>query len=286
MQRHRNWVFTLNNPENALSLEQFTGGTYLTYQLEQGESGTIHYQGYVEFGEKKSLGNLRSMLPGAHFEARRGTQAEAIAYCKKTETRLGEPYEEGQPKEQGKRSDLEEIRLRITEGATNESIADNYFGQWCRYHRSFNIYRNLKQPPRTWKSEIFLCYGPPGTGKSRYALESSPPETQYWKQRSNWWDLYENHANVIIDDYYGWLPWDVLLRILDRYPLLVETKGGQVNFTARKIYITTNSKPETWYKESPNFKALTRRIEHFIWFKDTNTKMDFPNWEIFNKATS
>lgn len=35
MSRNRNWLFTLNNPENALTLEQFTDGTYLTYQLEQ-----------------------------------------------------------------------------------------------------------------------------------------------------------------------------------------------------------------------------------------------------------
>ncbi|MDD1463547.1 hypothetical protein MEO39_26550 [Dolichospermum sp. ST_sed2] len=286
MSRNRNWCFTLNNPTNAPTREQFTGANYIVYQLEQGDNGNIHYQGYVEFEEKKSLDSLRRMLAGAHFEIRRGSQQDAINYCKKQDTRLAEPYEDGIPKQQGKRSDLDEIRNAIIKGESNESIADNYFGQWVRYHRSFTTYRNLKQPPRTWKTEVYMCYGPPGTGKSKYALESSEPTTQYWKQRSQWWDLYENQVNVILDDYYGWLPWDVLLRILDRYPLLVETKGGQVNFTAKKIFITTNSKPDTWYKDSPNFKALTRRIEHWIWFKNENTVVDFPNWELFNKATA
>jgi len=286
MSRNRNWLFTLNNPENALTLNQFTDGTYLTYQLEQGEHGTLHYQGYVEFSKAKPLACLRGMLAGGHFEIRRGTQQQAIDYCNKLATRVAEPYHEGIPKRQGARNDLDEIRDRIRSGVSNIDIADEYFGQWVRYHRAFAVYRSLKQPNRTWKTEIFLCYGPPGTGKSRFALEDSPAETQYWKQRSPWWCNYQGEENVVIDDYYGWLPWDVLLRIMDRYPLLVETKGGQVNFTAKKIYITSNTKPNQWYRESPNLTALTRRVEHFIYFKDKDTKMDFPNWEMFNKATA
>lgn len=277
----RDWVFTLNNPHETISERKFTGCTYLVSQLERGASGTLHYQGYVEFKEKKTINDLKRYLPGAHFEPRRGSQQQAIDYCKKASTRTGEAYEWGNPKKQGKRTDLEEIRQRIIEGWSNKDVADGYFGSWCRYNRSFMVYKNLIQPVRTWKPEVFLLYGPPGTGKSRYALESGPADQQYWKQRSIWWDLYEAHETVVLDDYYGWLPWDVLLRILDRYPLLVETKGGQVQFLPKKIYITSNSKPEEWYKESPNLAALKRRIDHFIWFKTDDYHIEV-DWDFIS----
>lgn len=84
----------------------------------------------------------------------------------------------------------------------------------------------------------------------------------YWKQRSNWWDGYFNHETVIIDEFYGWLPFDLILRICDRYPLMVETKGGQVQFVAKNIIFTTNSNPVSWYK-SCYFPSFIRRVHHW-----------------------
>ena len=67
------------------------------------------------------------------------------------------------------------------------------------------------------------------------------------------------HEVVIIDEFYGWLPFDLLLRVCDRYPLLVETKGGQTQFVAKVIVITSNSLPSNWYK-SAYFPSLVRRV--------------------------
>ena len=47
---------------------------------------------------------------------------------------------------------------------------------------------------------------------------------------SKWWDNYAQEDVVIIDESYGWLPYCEMLRLLDRYPCQVETKGGSVNF--------------------------------------------------------
>lgn len=92
-------------------------------------------------------------------------------------------------------------------------------------------------------------------------MESYPDA--YWKQRSNWWDGYANHEHVVIDEFYGWLPFDLLLRLCDRYPLLVETKGGQVQFSANTIVITTNKRPTEWYTNMYT-PALIRRVDHWI----------------------
>lgn len=73
--RHRNWVFTLNHPAHALTPElDFVGSkaTFMSWQLEVGDNGVDHYQGYVELDSPVSLAQMHQlgnhMLLGAHFE--------------------------------------------------------------------------------------------------------------------------------------------------------------------------------------------------------------------------
>lgn len=145
----------------------------------------------------------------------------------------------------------------ISNGATDEEIGLHSFDLFCRYHRSFKLWRNIVQPQRNHPVEVIVIQGPTGTGKSRWALEHHP--NAYWKQRSQWWDGYENQEVVIMDEFYGWVPFDTLLRLCDRYPFLVETKGGQVNMLCKKVIITTNAVPNSWYK-NVYFNSFVRRV--------------------------
>lgn len=99
-----------------------------------------------------------------------------------------------------------------------------------------------------------ICYwGPSGSGKSRHAYELGG-DSQFWIARpisrggSVWWDGYEGQSTVVIDEFYGWMSRDFLQRLVDRYPLLVQTKGGAVQFLALVIIITSNLPPEMWWK--------------------------------------
>ena len=154
------------------------------------------------------------------------------------------------------------IQSKLSEGRSDviEEIADNEFDIWVRYYRAFEKYLLMKTPAREWKSTVHVLQGPTGTGKSKWAMENYPGA--YWKQRSNWWDGYAGHETVIIDEFYGWLPFDLLLRICDRYPLLVETKGGQTQFVAKTVVLTTNMLPCNWYK-SCYFPSFARRVD--VW---------------------
>nr|WAE43056.1 MAG: replication associated protein [Cressdnaviricota sp.] len=158
------------------------------------------------------------------------------------------------------------IKERLSNGASEEVIADDDFDLWVKYHRSFERYRTIKSKPRNHEVEVIVIQGPTGTGKSKWAMEEYPGA--YWKQRSIWWDGFVGQDTVIIDEFYGWLPFDTLLRICDRYPMLVETKGGQVNFDAKRVVITTNAIPNSWYK-NVYFPSFVRRV---------NTWMVFPVW--------
>lgn len=76
-------MFTLNNPDNVRLPETWSDCKYLAYQLESGINGTPHLQGYVIFLKNKGLTALKKLEPRAHWERRRGSHAEARAYCTK-----------------------------------------------------------------------------------------------------------------------------------------------------------------------------------------------------------
>lgn len=287
------WCWTLNNPTEAekehLSLVQLLNDQiqYLVYQLEEGsEQRTPHLQGYVEFASRVTRNQAKEKISQrCHIERRRGTGQEARQYCKKDDGRLGGPWEFGEFTEttssRGSRTDLEAIRRLIVAGSSEKCIADEYFSQWCQYNTSFRKYRGICFSHRDWKTTVIIIVGPPGTGKSRWVMDNYP--SAYWKQRSIWWDNYECHEHVVLDDFYGWLPYDVLLRAADRYPLQVETKGGQANFLAKTLIITSNNTPAQWYK-NVNLQALVRRVTLWKYMGANNVRVETADYDEFCNA--
>jgi len=107
MSRARNYMFTINFGDaqvTELLPEEFPEWmTFVVWQLECGEEGTMHYQGYVECSGKRSFAAIQSVpgFEGCHLEVRRGTQGQAIAYCEKDDdTRVDGPWRHGEPKQQ------------------------------------------------------------------------------------------------------------------------------------------------------------------------------------------
>lgn len=305
----RNWIATLNNPTPQDDLlmnfeNRVIWGdrvSFAVWMRETGENGTPHYQIYLETETPVRLTWLRRRLPRAHFEKRRGSRQEAIAYSLKTcngendngsardflrldATTMLETISSASDRinifprsttwqdvveiltTTQKKSKLQLIQERLNAGCSEVEIANEDFASWVRHYRAFREYRLLTTPARTHETEVYVLQGPTGTGKSRHCQDGFPGA--YWKQRSQWWDGYVGQEVVILDEFYGWLPYDTLLRLCDRYPLLVETKGGQVNFVAKKIIITTNAIPCNWYR-NVYFPAFVRRVTKW---------MVFPQW--------
>lgn len=179
------------------------------------------------------------------------------------------------------------IQDLIKEGSTDEEIADFDFSAWVKYHRAFSIYRGMKQAKRNHEVNVIVLMGPTGTGKSHWAAKEYPDA--YWKQKSNWWDNYVAQKTIILDEFYGWLPFDTLLRICDKYPMQVEQKGGQTELVAENIIITTNQKPKQWYKNA-YFPAFQRRVKYWKVLNaidNQSTYTDYDEAEInFNNNTN
>lgn len=83
-----------------------------------------------------------------------------------------------------------------------------------------------------------------------------------------WFDGYNGQEIVLFDDYRGEYPIQLFLKLTDRYAMSVKVKGGFTNWCPRKIYITSNTCPSTWYKDADTrtLDAFWRRLNavHFI----------------------
>lgn len=89
-------------------------------------------------------------------------------------------------------------------------------------------------------------------------------DQEFWSPGDfQWFDGYLNQPIVIVDDFRGEYPLPLLLKLLDRYPMQVPIKGGFVNWCPKKVYITSNIRPDIWYQDSDSASvaALLRRFE-------------------------
>jgi hypothetical protein len=261
-------VFTINNPENDKLPEDWYDQewfTFVVWQVEIGENGTRHLQGYLVVSRPVTLQWLKRHASSvAHWEPRMGTHEQAVGYCTKSESRVDGPWSHGNPPAQGKRSDLLNVKARIDEGASERELAEEHFSSWVRYHRSFREYRRVSSGLRSAKTHVTVIWGPTGTGKSRHCMGKHP--LAYWKPTGKWWDGYDGVSPIVIDEFYGWLPYDLFLRLLDRYPLTLEHKGGSTNMNSKHIIITSNKHPYEWYDpvKCP-WPPLARRIDELYY---------------------
>lgn len=270
--KESHYCFTLNNPEGPLDFDKHNKTNLIKYaiwQLEKGkENGTPHYQGYIELSRQARLTQMKKIIPGAHFELRRGTRDQARDYCLKGDTRVeGETYHEyGEWREtvQGKRGDMDGVVEMANSGHDRVAIAKAYPKQFIRYHHGIDEYiRTVKSKgQRTNKTFVELYLGNPGTGKS---FTASKHQGAYWKTPDKWWDGYTQQDVVVLDDFSGWLTWTQLLHIMDAYPTDVEVKNSKVNFNSDRIIITSNYHPKEWYssdgQRAKHINALMRRFD-------------------------
>lgn len=296
--RSQDWLFTINNPteddqSTLLRLSRSTEATFCTYQTEEGAAGTRHIQGYIEFATRKTLSAAKRLLGGrAHLEPRRGTPEQAKQYCEKEDTRVEGPHNtwgtlsnrragitRDKVRNTYKAEELTDIYERLSRGEDKTSILSRYGELFLRHHKALDNLLTHSALRRDWKTRVTVLYGPTGTGKSKWCAENST--NGYWKPRGQWWDGYRDHESCIMDDFYGWIPFDQLLRLCDRYPLLVEVKGGVANFVAKHIMISSNKKPTNWYKSEIDISPFIRRVEQWIYIPEQNDIRIFQSFDAF-----
>lgn len=266
----KNWVFTWNNPDyDQEPPNVWPDVRYAIWQHEVGEQGTPHFQGYVVFTKNTRVAWLIKNCPkGIHWEPRRGTHEQAKAYASKEDTRTHGPWVYGEEPQQGKRNDLQEVADYVKDHTMAE-VAEAYPSAVFRYAKGIQMYKNLITPHRTTHTQLIIYWGPPRTGKSSRVRELWPDA--YWLKRSRsgepWWDGYDGHQTVVIDEFYGWIGVDLMTRLIDQFPLDVEGKGTSIKFTSERVVVLSNADPWTWW--SCELHGMRRRLEEAVIFHVT-----------------
>ena len=278
MARPRSICFTLNNytaEELAFINLNVQNGSfkYIVFQQERGANGTAHLQGYAQRPNPTTLAGWKAVLSvRVHIEASRGTAQQNREYCTKDTDRIPGTLivEKGEIPAPGARDGLN----ALVEAAKDPSVPlsqliDDHGVDYLRYHKGISAIRSALAPPRDFKTQIFWFYGSTGSGKTRAMHEIAPGA--YWKQNSPWWCGYDpcTHSDVCIDEYRGdFSKFTFLLSLFDRYPLQVQCKGGNINFRARRIFITSPRDPKTTWesRNDEDLQQLYRRIECIVEF--------------------
>lgn len=291
--KNRAWVFTLNNPEEAWleGVNTVPDAQYMVYQIERGEEGTTHVQGYVYFSNKRAFNGVRLLIPGAHIEPRAGTHDQARAYCMKEDSRVAGPWEFGEPPAQGKRNDIKEFvsEIKKRKVMSEQVLLEEFAPVVAKYPNFVARCQSLYGGTRSTMPIVQVFYGDPETGKSERAHAENPDA--YVHTGTQWWDGYRGQQAVILDDFYGatsGISYQMFLKVCDKYPLKVQVKGGFQEFLATKIVITSNERWDTWYSDDKgfNYDAIKRRINLCIRYSKDGNVTEFDNTPLITPMPS
>lgn len=291
MSKLRSVCFTINNPKDIPKIKEFLAtARYAVYGEEVGESGTPHLQGYVEFHNPRSFKAIHAALEKGHLERRRGTRWEASQYCKKEATVIWEhgvaPEEEMR---EGKRSDLDLLHEEVGEGASLRSIITSGIVRNYQGVRMMEKLLSLFEIPRRSRPKVYWYWGKSGTGKSYTAGKEAEAigDVYYSNGDGKWWDGYDRHKCVVINDFrQDWLSWSQLLMLLDEQPYRVEVKGGMRQFVAEHIWITCPKRPEREFQISEDLSQLTSRLTEMREFLGVNQRQLERNAEHQSKGNT
>lgn len=277
--KSRGYVFTLNNyTENDLVEVQALAETarYLIFGREVGESGTPHLQGFVYYSNARSWRSVKKYLKRAHIKNARGSPQQNIDYCSKQ----GNVQEFGDRPKMGDRTDIEECKIVVQQTSSMKAVVE--VARSLQGVKMAEMWLKYKEEPRNWKPEVRWYYGPTGAGKTKAAREWLGENIYTTLDTGKWWEGYDGHENVLIDDFRkDFCKFHELLKLLDRYEYRVEVKGSSRQLRAKKIAITAPYKPSVVYETREDVGQLLRRIDK-VFYVENFELHDRPHWDFEN----
>jgi hypothetical protein len=270
----------------ASSLEKHC---YICYGLETGETGFPHIQGYVELNVAQRFAFVQKYFDFKkdnkvlkfHVEVANGTAEENKKYCKKE----GAFYEFGEPRKQGTRTDLNQIKEAIKTAPRNLSIIIDELAQNNQQlkfaenlQRYYFAHRDPANPPK-----VYWIYGKTGVGKTSLVYRCFNDICSV--SDGNWIGTgYIQNECLLFDDFREGSPsFEQLLKIADRYPYTLFYKGGSIPLNSPFIIFTSPESIDhsfSWSGKRENLEQLKRRIiEIDLDFVQDISTIDLKNYE-------
>lgn len=273
--RSRIWGGTLNNytEDDVEFVKQFGGAEHIRAYCatkEVGAEGTPHIQLAFRSSNKFSLAGLKKKFGDRwHWDA----HTKYAEYPLKFDSvvillRRAVPS--------GSTSSLLRAKAAMDDGMSLRDFRSEHFGVYARYGKLYARYmsdgfshRDADAPPR-----VVWLHGPSGCGKSRIVRElvqRSGRGVYIHNPDGRWWDRYQQEPIVCLDDYRkSDYDWSFLLRLTDRYPVSVPSRGmAPIPFNSPLIIFTcvaSSDLAHEWHGEKQGtwdtFGQLERRIHH------------------------
>lgn len=264
----------INSAINYLS--NISSLKYCIFQLEKGEEGTEHLQGFISFTSGRRFRTVKDILPIAHIEKAMGTNSQCRDYCSKEESRVAGPWEFGEFCEERERTDCREFISLASSGISKTKIANLLPSQYVNHlnkideiyaHRMSETYSR-----RCRRVKVTYIYGPTGAGKTSMIRKNLKKDETFWVQN---YDLsmftnYNYENNIVFDEFTGDIKISTLNPILDVGP--VQLRGLRtIKYGAyHNVFIVSNYPPTALYTdvqiESPDvFATFMRRIHTIVY---------------------
>ena len=201
----------------------------------------------------------RLLHPRIHWEFQDCLQDNN--YCRKRDSEQIIDCDER--KKKGARIDIEDVKKILKE--TNSMIAVVEQASSVQSVRMAELWLKYNEPKRPIVHggiEVHWRWGKAGLGKTRYVWEKHGLSV-YTPTTYKWWEGYDGHKVVLIDEFRGdWCKFGELLKLLDIYPYTVETKGGSRQIQATTFYITSCKPPEEVY--NPHAFDKEERVDQLL----------------------
>jgi len=263
-QKFRAYCYTLNNySEEEYNYLLDIDCRYHIIGKEIGESGTPHLQGFIYFKNPRGFNPVKKIMKRWHIEICKGSTEQNIDYCSK-----GKDFvEKGDKPCQGKRQDICLVKELVKSGMNMKGIVETVDSYQAIRHAE--VLKKYLDKPRDFKTYVHWFYGESGSGKSRAAYNMYP-DAYTCMSTGKWWEGYDGEECTIIDDIReDFYKFHELLKLLDRYPFRVETKGGSRQFVSKVLIITSPYHPKDLYKSNceEDVYQLLRRVDNISEFK-------------------
>lgn len=278
------WVFRCNaaindEPDEITDREEHAMFLYrkleaecgcFAFQLESAPTtGYLHYQGYMELGNKKrKRWILENIQPFEYLAPSKGTPKQAWNYSTKEDTRVAGPWTFGEPfaAENASKKPTELFVDAIKAGSTDMDLVQEHPSCFLR-HDADKVRMALKHKPKPRDHiEVYLFYGAPGTGKSYAARQLYPDIYDVPPQNKGSFFITPDGSEaevILLEDFDGNMPLKDFNRYIDPYVMRVHVKGKFAWWCPQIIIITSNTLPSQWYNYDHRqdvFGQIRRRI--------------------------
>lgn len=243
--------------------------------FEVGKKGTPHIQGIVFFTHPKRFSTL---LGDDYFKKNHIEQVLSLKGSLEYVSKEGDYIDIGEiPLDQGKRTDITDFKDAIVEGMTDLELLENYTSQYLRYEPMIDKIRQLANNEYYSKNNrdinCFYIGGLAGSGKTSMIYELFDTSQVYRVGNyKNPFDHYKGQKILVLDEYNGQIKDDLMLNILDRYPLLLPARYNDKWAVFDTVLILSNYRYDSVFQRSmPAIKqAFDRRFTYIDYMNFDN----------------